>query len=84
MPIGLIVYDNGPAKAGSEAVAQGDGPALGRELEIADLLRFIQRNDIRNIVWLTADVHYTAAHSTIPARPSSRISSRSGSSSPAR
>ncbi|EWY41785.1 alkaline phosphatase [Skermanella stibiiresistens SB22] len=62
MPIGLIVYDNGTAKTGSEAIAQGNGPALGRELEIADLLSFIRRNNIRNTVWLTADVHYTAAH----------------------
>ncbi len=62
MPIGVIVYDNGAAKTGSEAIAQSDGPALGRELEIADLLSFIRRNGIRNTVWLTADVHYTAAH----------------------
>ncbi|MEO0971172.1 MAG: alkaline phosphatase D family protein, partial [Cyanobacteria bacterium J06639_18] len=36
--------------------------ALGRELELADLLRFIQRKNIQNVVWLTADVHYAAAH----------------------
>ena len=30
-------------RTGSEAVAQGDGPALGRELEIAELLSFIKR-----------------------------------------
>ena len=35
---------------------------VGRELEIADLLRFIRDNGIANVVWLTADVHYTAAH----------------------
>jgi alkaline phosphatase D len=62
MPIGLVVYDDGKAKTGSEAIAQGNGPARGRELEIADLLSFIKRNGIRNTVWLTADVHYTAAH----------------------
>ena len=39
-----------------------DGPPLGRELEIADLLAFIKRAGVRNTVWLTADVHYTAAH----------------------
>ena len=43
-------------------MAQGDGPALGRELEFAELLPFIKRAGIRNTVWLTADVHYTAAH----------------------
>ena len=42
MPLSIIVYDDGPNKKGSEAVAQGDGPARGRELEIADLLRFIK------------------------------------------
>ena len=42
--------------------AQGDGPPRGRELEIADLLRFMKTAGIANTVWLTADVHYTAAH----------------------
>jgi alkaline phosphatase D len=49
-------------------VAQGNGPALGRELEIAELLTFINRNGIRNTVWLTADLHYTAAHRYDPNR----------------
>ena len=62
MPIGLIVLYDGDRKWGVEAIAQGDGPARGRELEIADLLSFIKRAGIRNTVWLTADVHYTAAH----------------------
>ena len=62
MPLGLIVQYDVDRKWGSEAVAQGDGPALGRELEIADLLSFIKHAGIRNTVWLTADVHYTAAH----------------------
>jgi alkaline phosphatase D len=68
MPLGLIVYDNAAAKKGSEAIAQGDGPALGRELEFAELLAFIKRARIRNTVWLTADVHYTAAHYYDPDR----------------
>lgn len=62
MPIGIIVEDNAVNHKGSEAVAQGDGPARGRELEIADLLRFIKTSGVRNTVWLTADVHYTAAN----------------------
>ena len=61
-----------------------NGPPLGRELEIAELLRFIKRQRIRNVVWLTADVHYTAAHHYDPSRAQFRTSSRSGSSSPAR
>jgi alkaline phosphatase D len=62
MPIGLIVVYDTDRKWGVEAVAQGDGPPRGRELEIADLLSFIKHADIRNTLWLTADVHYTAAH----------------------
>ena len=61
-PLGLVVYDDFVRKWGVEAVAQGDGPARGRELEIADLLSFIKHAGISNTVWLTADVHYTAAH----------------------
>jgi alkaline phosphatase D len=53
LPIGVISAD---------AVAQGDGPARGRELEIADILAFIKRAGIRNTVWITADMHYTAAN----------------------
>lgn len=60
MPIGLIVYDK--FKATYENLANGDGQPLGRELEMVDILRFIKHNDIKNVVWLTADVHYTAAH----------------------
>ena len=42
MPLSIIVYDDAANKKGSEAFAQGDGPPRGRELEIADLLRFIK------------------------------------------
>ena len=59
MPIGLVVPDG---STNFENLANGDGPALGRELELADLLQFINRNNIKNVVWLTADVHYAAAH----------------------
>ena len=58
MPIGLIVPDG----SNFENVSNGDGSALGREFEVADLLSFIKQNNIRNVVWLTADVHYAAAH----------------------
>jgi alkaline phosphatase D len=69
MPIGVIVWDDWKAQAGAEAVANGDdGAPKGRELEFADLLRFIRAADIDNIVWLTADVHYTAAHHYSPDR----------------
>lgn len=62
MPIGLVKVDN-PEKRTLEAIANyDDGDAKGRELEIADLLGFMKHAGIGNVVWLTADVHYTAAH----------------------
>ena len=64
MPIGLLVGDGQDAqgRARFEAVANGDGPALGREFEFAELLSHLKRERVLNVVWLTADVHYCAAH----------------------
>jgi alkaline phosphatase D len=59
LPIGLISED---------AIALGDGPPERREHEIADLLSFMKRAGVRNTVWLTADMHYTAAHYYDPNR----------------
>ena len=65
MPIGLVVPDG----KDFEAVANGDGGVpLGRELEIAGLLRFIRDARIRNVVFITGDVHYCAAHHYHPTR----------------
>jgi alkaline phosphatase D len=65
MPLGLIVKDG---KENFEAVAQSNGPARGRELEIAELLRFIKHRKLKNVVWITADVHYCAAHYYDPSK----------------
>jgi alkaline phosphatase D len=64
MPLGLLVEDGKDdlGRLKFEAVANGDGPALGREIEIAGILSYIKHKKIRNTVWLTADTHYTAAH----------------------
>jgi len=59
LPIGIVSTD---------AIALGDGPPERREREIADLLSFIKRAGVRNTVWLTADMHYTAAHYYDPNR----------------
>jgi alkaline phosphatase D len=59
MPIGLVSHD---------AIARGDGPPAGRENEIARLLSFIKHSGVSNVVWLTADMHYTAAHHYDPSR----------------
>jgi alkaline phosphatase D len=66
MPLGLVVADG---ERDFEAVANGDpGPPLGRELELAGLLRSIRDNRVANVVWITADVHYAAAHYYDPRR----------------
>ncbi|MYW00184.1 alkaline phosphatase D family protein [Streptomyces sp. SID3343] len=66
LPLGLVVPD-GPTNL--EGVAQGDpGAPLGRELEFAQVLGSARRCGVRGIVFLTADVHYTAAHHYDPSR----------------
>ena len=66
LPIGLVVPDGAAAQ---EGIAQGDpGAPLGRERDIARVLTALKQLGIRNHVWLTADVHYTAAHSYSPDR----------------
>jgi alkaline phosphatase D len=66
LPLGLVVRDG---DTDYEAVANGDpGAPLGRELEVADLLRHLKTNRVRNVVWITADVHYCAAHYYNPAK----------------
>ena len=66
MPIGLVVPDGDTR---FEAIANAEpGKPLGREFEIADLLRHIRDAGIDNVVWFTADVHYTAAHWYSPDR----------------
>jgi alkaline phosphatase D len=63
MPLGLLVYNDSQNKKGFEGIANNEpGSPKGREMEFAGLLSFIKSANIRNTVWLTADVHYTAAH----------------------
>ncbi|HKI84276.1 MAG TPA: alkaline phosphatase D family protein, partial [Candidatus Krumholzibacteria bacterium] len=70
LPLGLVVQDyprNG--QPAFEAWANGDdGVPLGRELELAQLLSFMKREGIHNTIWITADVHYGAAHHYSPER----------------
>lgn len=66
LPLGLIVPD-GPVN--QESLANRDaGAPLGKELEIAGVLSAFKRNRVKNVVWLTADVHYCAAHHYSPER----------------
>lgn len=72
MPLGTLVRDGQLKDAqGSQVMennANGDGPPLGRELEIARLLRQLARVRVRNVVFTAGDVHYAAAHYYDPAR----------------
>ncbi|WP_037672518.1 alkaline phosphatase [Streptomyces griseus] len=69
MPLGLVVPDGTDGRPNIEAVAQGDpGAPLGRELQIAELLRFVKHRRITGTVWLTADVHHTSAQHYDPSR----------------
>lgn len=65
LPLGLVVPDG----AAQESISNGDpGAPLGRELELARVLQAFKRLGVRNIVWITADVHYCAAHHYSPER----------------
>ncbi|MFC4001441.1 alkaline phosphatase D family protein [Prauserella oleivorans] len=65
LPIGVVVPDGDHI----EGVANGlPGAPGGRENELAWVLSELARRRVRNVVWLTADVHYTAAHHYAPER----------------
>ncbi|HWW06744.1 alkaline phosphatase D family protein [Collimonas sp.] len=73
MPISIVVPDLNPdvPQGTFEAWANGDnGKPLGRELEVADLLKFIKQHNIKNVVWVTADVHYASATYYAPEKAS--------------
>jgi alkaline phosphatase D len=66
LPLGIIVPDGPTAQ---ESLSNRDtGAPLGKELEIARVLSAFKRNRVKNVVWLTADVHYCAAHHYSPER----------------
>jgi alkaline phosphatase D len=65
LPIGLLVPDGTDIEAVANGLPGGPG---GREHELAWVLRQLKRRCVRNVVFLTADVHYTAAHHYSPDR----------------
>lgn len=70
LPLGLVVPD-GPVN--EESLSNGDdGAPRGKELELARVLSAFKRNRVKNVVWLTADVHYCAAHHYSPERAAFR------------
>jgi alkaline phosphatase D len=71
-PVGLVIGD-GPADEFNEGFANGEGPPLGRERELAGILAALRDRGVRNVAWLTADVHYAAAHHYDPARATGAV-----------
>jgi alkaline phosphatase D len=64
-PLGLLVPDGDRAQ---EGWANGGGAPLGRELELTAILEELHRRAVANVLWVTADVHYAAAHHYDPVR----------------
>ncbi len=60
MPLGLVVKKWGTDLA--ENPANSSGPPAGREFELAELFAFIKANKIRNVHFITADVHYCGSY----------------------
>jgi alkaline phosphatase D len=69
-PLGLVVTDGPSAQEGWANGASAGGAARGRELELAETLAELQRRSVKDALWVTADVHYSAAHHYDPARGS--------------
>ena len=66
LPLGLVVPDG---TVNQESLSNRDpGAPLGKELELAAVLSAFKRHGVKNVVWMTADVHYCAAHHYDPAR----------------
>lgn len=65
-PVGVVIRHGDTA---FEGVANAEpGTPKGRELELAALLTEMKAAGVKNVVWLTADVHYAAAHHYDPSR----------------
>jgi alkaline phosphatase D len=62
----LSIVTGGPNDR--DAWAQGEPEVLGREVQLSKLLKFIKDEKIKNVVFITADVHYPAAISYDPER----------------
>ena len=69
MPIGLVVADRGKTiPQANDGWGNADGPPREREVELARLLSGLRARAVKNVVWVTADVHYCAIHRFDPAR----------------
>jgi len=59
MPLGLISSERSNGRCVQAETV--DGSLRARQSDVAHLLRHIKAAGVRNVVWLTADVHYCAA-----------------------
>jgi alkaline phosphatase D len=66
-PLALMIGSRG---GGYDGVSSGSGGVTGRELEINALLKHLHLEQVKGVVWLSADVHYAAAHHFHPERGS--------------
>ncbi len=58
-PLALIIPDDDR----QEGFANGaSGPPAGREIELVAILSALKKRGVKNVAWVTADVHYAAAH----------------------
>jgi len=63
-PLSVVIPDGDAPNPPQEGFANNvPGPPLGRERELADVLLALEQRGVKNLVWVTADVHYAAAHS---------------------
>jgi alkaline phosphatase D len=66
-PLALVIPD-GTRNERFEGFGNTPGAPAGREVELAAILGELKRRGVRDLVWVTADVHYAAAHRFDPAR----------------
>ncbi len=69
MPIGLRCADPGKTvPIIYDGWGNEPGPAKEREVELAGILSALRARKVKNVLWITADVHYAAAHHYDPSR----------------
>ena len=66
MPLGLVVRDGDVVRGGGERRSRGSARARARDCRPPRAI--IRAQNIRNVVWITGDVHYCAAHHYDPSR----------------
>lgn len=64
-PLGLVIGSGG---RDFDGISSGEREPRGRELELRQILRSLYEEGVHNVVWVSADVHYAAAHHFHPDR----------------